>query len=131
MSCLFFFQTSPVGTHRPSPTPSCMATLALKWGTSCCMFAPRGTSWATRRRLSRCSATAAGSGTGRFRPVSKVSSPNAWSNPLGGHSLPSAQPRWFHAYRGVSWACAVPVKVLVARPSMSWLAQQGFLQSHW
>lgn len=69
------FQISPVGTRHPSPTPSCMATLALKWGTSCSTFAPRDTSWATRRRRSRCSATAVGSGMGRSRPVWKVSKP--------------------------------------------------------
>lgn len=115
----FSFQISPVGTRPPSPTPSCMATLALKWGMSCSTFAPRGTSWATRRRRSRYSATPAGSGTGRFRPVSKVSSPSTWSTPLGGHSLPSAQPRGFQASTSVSWARAVPVKILVTEALMS------------
>lgn len=70
---LFSLQTSHVETLHPSLTQSCMATPALKWGMSCCTFVPRGTSWATRRRRSHCSATAVGSGMGRCKPVSKVS----------------------------------------------------------
>lgn len=117
ISLLLSFQTSHVGTRRPSLTSSCTAILASKWGMSCCMFVLRGTSWATRKRHSRCSATLAGSGMGRFRPVSKVSL--ARGAPLWLVTASHQPSQGGFRLHGMSPGSIVPVKVLVTIASKS------------
>lgn len=115
----FFFSDKPCGDPPSFPHTILHGHTGFEMGDELLYVCAQGYVMGNKETAFTLLCDSCGEWYGQVQACVKGKQTSTWSIPPGGHSLPSARPRWFQSYRGVSWACAVLVKVLMTKLLMS------------